>query len=541
MFEVFIGGTALASLFLILYNTRASRGFEAGLRRIVLAGRSGEAVFVEGRKLVPVVYVSRDRVRDEAGGLGERLTNLARSVRLDVTYVTSLFRVDRSRLLRDLEEEISRAQFGYSATRHVRYAERVRFLSNLYNEVARTHTPYAYQFALIVWVPEDDPSGRARAEAFKSMVEAEAGVRLEHAGSTIYDALVPTRDSPILTVNSSAPVPIAKSGEETGVIVGVDADGRLVIMDWPRDFETHVGVYGPTGRGKTVLLAGLAAQLGARSESRLDPFMVAVVDPKGDLSKLISPMATSTVSPARGDCIPVPRLEGVAEAIITPILDSYTSKSVRPCLGSLLRRGLVLFDLTRLPNEDRDIAASLIISSLALEASENVLPGRLVLIVDEAWRAAVADARHLVLALREGRSRGLHVVYATQSPDDLPRGVLTNTGSLIVFGGYTRSYTEAARMLGLDDARRLLSMPLGTAMIKLKDSPPLEVRILGFHEYVKREVIRLQESPERGVIRIGQEAKAAEGGKRIANVQEPGPHTPRPRQVPAALDGDDKG
>ena len=64
--------------------------------------------------------------------------------------------------------------------------------------------------------------------------------------------------------------------------------------------------------------------------------------------------------------------------------------------------------------------------------------------------------------------------------------MLNNTGTLIVFGGYTRSYTEAARRLGLDDTRRLLELPVGSAYIKVKDLPPVEARVFGFHEYIKR-------------------------------------------------------
>jgi len=531
---------ATAGMGLILYNMRVTHGFGAGIKAIVSQGGDREAVYFGGKRLKPVVYVADEVVRDDTGTLGERLASLARSARVNVTYATSMFSVEKSRLLAYIEDEIKRAEFAYHATRHVRYSQRLKFLRNLYYEIVKTHTPYTYRYSVIVWVPDDDPAGEARAEAFKSMVEAEAGVRLERAPPSVLAALAPSESSP-LTGRSGYAAILANVGEEPGVIIGRDPEGRLIVMDWPRDFETHVGVFGPTGRGKTVFLAGIAAQLGSRSENRLDPFAVIVVDPKGDLASLLEPVATRVHRVSPGDCIRVPRTTGVAGQLAEAIMASRPGVGVRACEGSLLERGLVVYDLSGLKNEDRDVAASLIIASLAIEASESLLPGRVVLVLDEAWRTNMAEARHFTLMLREGRSRLLHAVYATQSPADLPEGVLENTGTLIVFGGYTRAYTESARLLGIDDARRLLSLPLGTAIVRLKDSAPVEVRVLAFHEYVKREP---PPRPQRHGGRVGgngQEAKAAESGQRLANLQEPSTHTPGPGEVPAAHQGDPQG
>ena len=496
-FEVLIGGMAVASLILIIKNTRATRDFGVSLSRASIADRRGiEAIVFEGKTYEPIIYYSEDPIRDETGRLGERLANLARSVRINVTYMTSLFRVDKGRLLSYLEDQINKAQFGYQATGHVRYAERLRFLKKLYNEVARTHTPYTHRVLLVVWSEKGDTEARAKAEAFKSMVEAEAGIRLERVKEPLLKALLPSTGEGL---GAMSPSIFASIYDSPGVVIGRDFDGRLVVLDWPRDFETHIGIFGPTGRGKTVLLNGIASQLASRSESRLDPYMVAVIDPKGDLVAMLSAQATAVEALEPGDCIQIPRMEGLAEILLESVFENYSSKSVNACEGSLLRRGLVVFDLSSLANEDRDVAASLILSSLVLEASEGSLPGRVVVMIDEAWRLAMSGAKHLVWALREGRSRRLHVVYATQSPEDLPDSVLNNTGTLIVFGGYTRSYTEAARRLGLDDARRLLEMPIGTAMVKVKDLPPTETRVFGFHEYVKKVEEQSIPGSDRGV------------------------------------------
>ena len=511
IFEVIVGTMAVASLIMIIRNTRATGTLQVSIRRAVQGGGGEDtAVIYEGVEYEPVIYVSEDPVRDESGRLGERLVNLARSVRVNVTYSTTLFRAEKGRLLSYIEDQIVKAQFAYQATRHVRYSERLRFLKELYNEVARTHTPYSYRLGVIVWIPRGSPEAKAKAEAFKSMVEVEAGVKLERVKArNIIEAIIP--EAGILGKATPSAV-FAGTGEMPGIVIGRDSDGRLIVLDWPRDFETHIGVYGPTGRGKTVLLAGIAGQLASRSETRLDPYMVVVIDPKGDLARLLERMATRVYKPLPGYCVPVPRTEGMAESLLSKVLGGYPTKSVGVCEGSILRRGLVVYDLTHLPNEDRDIAASLLLTSLVIEASEHGLPGRVVAVIDEAWRISSGEAIHFVWALREGRSKGLHIVYATQSPDDVPDAILTNTGTLIVFGGYTRSYTEAARRLGLDDARRLLELPVGSAMVKIKDLPPVEARLIGFHEYVKRGPRASREELDRGVITLGETPKTAESG-----------------------------
>jgi len=264
--------------------------------------------------------------------------------------------------------------------------------------------------------------------------------------------------------------------DRRGVILGrmVDSEGVLV-LDWPRDFEAHIGVLGPTGRGKTVILAGIAAQLGMLSDVRLDPYMVLVIDPKGDLRNLLSKVASKVVRPG-GYCIPLPRLDGVAEELVKSSVEAGWGKGkVDVCRGSLIERGLVVYDLTDLGNEDRNVASSLIVSSLVLEASEKGLPGRVVLVVDEAWRVAIGSANHMIMALREGRSKGLYVIYATQSPSDLPQAILDNTRVVVAFGGFTKNYAELARRLGLEEVDKLLRLPVGEAYVRVGDRPPLRI------------------------------------------------------------------
>ncbi|MEM1873853.1 MAG: DUF87 domain-containing protein, partial [Acidilobaceae archaeon] len=257
-----------------------------------------------------------------------------------------------------------------------------------------------------------------------------------------------------------------------------------IALSWPRDFEAHIGVFGSTGKGKTVLLAGIAAQLGARSESRLDPYMVLVLDPKGDLARLLSRVATRVVDIDRDACIPMPRTDGLALKLLDSSREtSWSEKTeVRVCRGSLLERGLIVYDFSRLESSDRNVAVALALSSLLVEAEEEGLPGRVVVVVDEAWRISANLAFHLTLATREGRSKKLHLIYATQSPIDVPPIVLDNTKTMMVFGGFTRNYVELAHKLGLASPEILLKLPVGYTVLKIGDRPPLLVLVYNFEE-----------------------------------------------------------
>ncbi len=531
---------AAVSAGLLIYNMRVAGDVRLPVR--LDPGRGELRAVIDGRAHRGIVYRGEGLPRGE-GNVSQRLVTLAASSRVNVSFISNMVKAGRSRLLKYIEEEIRKTELAYAATKHVKYHERLNFLNNLYRSVARLHTPYTGGLSLIIWIPEGEEEAEKSAEAFKSLVEAELGITLKRVQPRIEEALTVSGGSmSILLGGEEAPLPLQQPWDKSGVTIGTldDEAQTPVVLSWPSDFEAHMAVFGPTGRGKTVLLAGIASQLGVRSENSLDPYMVAVVDPKGDLAEMLAGMASRVVKPAPGACIPLPRLDGAAQELVESSIEAGGGRSsIRPCIGSILERGLVVYDLSGLPNEDRNTAASLIMASLALEASESRLPGRVALIVDEAWRAAQGRGLHMVMALREGRSRGLHVIYATQSPGDVPQPVSDNTRTLAVFGGYTRGYTETVRRLGLEDARSLLALPVGMAMLRVGDLPPVRVRILDFKKLLKTPRTGLLLGRER--IRDGQKAQTAEGRKGEPNIPEPETHTPRPSQVPPTHRGDAQG
>ncbi len=509
LIDAIIGVMALASAVILLYNMRLSKDIRIPVK--LSRGAQGLRAVIEGKPYKGIVYKGEGLPKGE-GNASARLVSLAISSRLNVTFLANMLRTSRSKLLKHIEDEIKKTELAYMTTKHVKYHERLNYLNNLYRSVARLHTPYTGSLSIIIWIPEGEEDSEKAAEAFKSLVEAELGIQLRRVQPSIEEALTPPGSSiSIITGGEEVPLPMQQSWDQGGVVVGsLDDDTQApVVLSWPSDFEAHIGVFGPTGRGKTVLLAGISSQLGIRSETSLDPYMVLVVDPKGDLASILRSIASTIRQPRPGECIPLPRLDGAAEDLIKSSMEAGGGyASIHPCPGSIVERGLIVYDLSNLPNEDRNTAASLIVSSLAIEASESRLPGRVALVIDEAWRLAQGNPLHLIMALREGRSRGLHLVYATQSPLDLPQAVADNTRTLIVFGGYTRGYVETVRRLGLENARDLLTLPVGTSILRLGDLPPVTVKVLDFKKLLKTPGHTREYERER--IRHGEEAETAE-------------------------------
>jgi hypothetical protein len=486
--DILIIAIATLSLVILVRNMLVSRELRIPIR---FRRDEGLTVSIGGSTLVGYAFVA-DRMPSE-GRVAERIVEIAKSMRVSVTFVSSMFKVESGRLLGFIEDEIKRVELAYNATKHVRYAERLKFLNDLYRTVARDHKPYVGSLGIILWLPQGNPDNQRIVEAFRSLVEAEAGVMLRRLGgdSNILEGLVVNTPSIESALNTPAVIVTEEDvADRRGVVLGrlVDGEGVLV-LDWPRDFEAHMGIFGPTGRGKTVMLAGIASQLGLLSDTRLDPYAVVVVDPKGDLKNLLFGVASKVVR-LDGSCVPLPRLDGIAEELIKSSIETGWGKSgVEVCRGSIVERGFIVYDLSGMRNEDRNVAASLIVSSLILEASERKLSGRIVLVLDEAWRMSIGSANHMVIALREGRSRGLHVVYATQSPSDVPQAVLDNTKVIVAFGGFTKNYVELARRLGLEEADKLLKLPVGEAYVRVGDRPPLRIYTYNYKAMLENNLV----------------------------------------------------
>lgn len=436
-----------ASLGLMLKNMLSQKE-AVGAVKVELPSGDVSEVLIDGRRVVPIAYAAVGYTGKPSRSSGESLARLARSMGLSVTFISSHLRLRKDKLLREIESEIQKAEMAYSSTRMLKYRERLKFLESLYTEVSRMHVPYASGFSIIVWVPSNNPDAVSEAEAFRAIVEAELGVKLERVElKSLRDLADLLAYRALPGPESQAPVPAPrKPPSPNGLVLGRKAGdpSTIVMVEWPKDLESHGAIIGPTGKGKTVLLAGLSAQLALRFGVN-----VTVVDPKGDLSRLLG---------------------GIA--------DHVTRNAGEP-----LREGLVVYNLEDTPPSDKGpLAASIV--DMALTQAYSGSPRR-VLVLDEAWRVLDSNPSSLEAAVREGRSLGLHLVYAVQTPHDIPVTVLENTRFYTVFGAPGRDYTEALKSMGFEGVEGLLpKMNIGEAIVKASGEA-VHTILIDFSKYLK--------------------------------------------------------
>jgi len=276
-FNVFLGAVAVVTAALMIRNLRSAGELSLpGLRRERGGGQGAElTVYVDGKRLVGVPYVAEELPR-EGQDLPLRLARLARSARVSVTFVSSMYSVRKSSVLKLLEEELRKTEFAYTATRHVKYRERLAELEELYKDVMRVQVPYVGGFAFIVWVDPDDKDATLGAEAFKELVEAEANVRVRRARANELEALLTSSRPTWFSQDSWGPVVVGRDviNNETGVVIGeeVEGPGNLVILRWPDGFRVHLGAFGPTGKREDgpARRPGLAARLALAHVRRPD-------------------------------------------------------------------------------------------------------------------------------------------------------------------------------------------------------------------------------------------------------------------------------
>lgn len=152
-------------------------------------------------------------------------------------------------------------------------------------------------------------------------------------------------------------------------------------------------------------------------------------------------------------------------------------------LGAVIDRNVV-FGLSTIPGNGQTtvLAAGFILSSLLLKIqSLPPVPNtiRYLVVVDEAHR--VSGFRAIQTMIREGRSKGLAVVLATQQPLDLPEVVATNAQTKICFGLPDATVaTMAARKLQPDNSRlseQIRTLGVGEAFLSLGGGVPRLVRM----------------------------------------------------------------
>lgn len=176
------------------------------------------------------------------------------------------------------------------------------------------------------------------------------------------------------------------------------------------------------------------------------------------------------------------RLDDDLAGVIGDLTRNELFKSGEP-LGNVIDRNVV-FGLSKIPGNGQTtvLAAGFILSSLLLRV-QNLPPVpnaiRYIVVIDEAHRVAPFTAVQTMI--REGRSKGLAVVLATQGPADLPDVVAANAQTKICFGLPDATVaTMAARKLQPDNRRlpeQIRTLGQGEAFVSFAGEAPRLVRM----------------------------------------------------------------
>lgn len=281
-----------------------------------------------------------------------------------------------------------------------------------------------------------------------------------------------------------------------GIYIGRYRDGKpFTIEVWGEGGSLHYLVLGPTGRGKTTLLAAMLLRGDAAGVKTYG------IDPKGDLAAYTSHMLRvkrveiwevvegvlrlyreGLVS--RDDVIRVFRATGlyleprqvdylVEECVpIDTVLDDVTRRraarlgisGVTGCSYAPDIDESLVFNLSGLPESLKAPAAAAILAGLLRGK------GKRLVVIDEAWRLGRLLEEHIIRLYKEARSRDVSLVAATQDPTDLPLELYNNSYGVFAFGSNDQEYVEkVGRILRLDEREKrvLRGLGVGEALVKL--------------------------------------------------------------------------
>lgn len=319
----------------------------------------------------------------------------------------------------------------------------------------------------------------------------------------------------------------------TGVYIGYDMiTNRPITLSPDKHLKFHGVIIGPTGKGKTTLLASMFIRA-----SMLN-YKVVAIDFKGDMSryldgtipvfyginfnKLIEEYRSKTIdlnkwifsiSKVWANVLGLRKSESyilfkalqrvVKENEDIAMISSYISNSAYLKsnfnsnsydriiesieLISLKNDSRIsinnsyILNLEQYPDYMKELFSSIILS-FEMNINEPLAKFNKLILVDEAWRLRKTSPNMLSALYREGRSLGIGVFSSSQLLRDLPSAVVENAHTFIVFGSQSKDYiNDIKSLLNLTnkELEKLSNLKVGEAAMVLKDSKrPVWVRIV---------------------------------------------------------------
>ena len=490
------------------------------------------------------VKLPSQRLSDaELGRLSRSLASIIYSSDLRSTVIVYREPVNPSKYLKRLERKILNLRLALESNPEDKGLERkLKLLEEAHSRILRGEKPQraVMMLGLVAEAPSvEDASKRVDAEAraiLSSLSSLGLVARLSRPRD-VYQALnvvlggrgggAELFDTDLSLAGVSL-IPRPPSLE--GVYLGYELDsGAPYFYDYHRYLSKHLVVLGPTGKGKTTLLATLTARILAQ-----ESLEAVVIDFKGDLAPALAGLLDvvegaalcftdlarrpENYPPGAWSYMVVESLKTAIDLepreehlLYTALTASYTSDGLdayrlldflnRDSEGAKLASKLsyilaedcgpaaepqslgAAYNLGAIAGDVKNMYASLLLARLVAWIEARGIQTRLktLVVVDEAWRLLRNNSAVLKRLFKEARSYGVGVVLATQNPEDLPPEILDNAGTLVVFGSPADEYvSKIARLVSLreEEYSKVRWLGVGEAVLRVYDDPrPVWLRV----------------------------------------------------------------
>ncbi|HIQ03771.1 MAG TPA: DUF87 domain-containing protein, partial [Desulfurococcales archaeon] len=143
----------------------------------------------------------------------------------------------------------------------------------------------------------------------------------------------------------------------------------------------------------------------------------------------------------------------------------------------------VVFDLSTIPDEYRDLYAITILQILLNYMTYKGEHKLIAIVVDEAWRILrhSKGRQTLLKFFKEGRGYGLIAIVISQDFNDIPQEILDNVGAIFAFGSHSKDYVErVAKYMNLNEfeKEKMTWLKTGEALLRLYGDPrPIWIRV----------------------------------------------------------------